>query len=147
MIIAKPVIDKQFRILTEDDKKIGNVEAYHGGYQIKINNQVAQFKSIEMLKRSADIKFESMPSITKKNKVDVYGYPTSGRVFNPVWDTTKNLPLFTKTTKSKCWFSAGWFLVKQGKEWETIQCPKLIILQRYPFSGPFYTEEEAKEKH
>ena len=40
MIIAKPVIDKQFWILQKDNIKIGNVEAYPGGYQIKIDEQV-----------------------------------------------------------------------------------------------------------
>jgi hypothetical protein len=49
MIIAKPVIDKQFWILQEDNRKIGNVEACQDGYQVRINNQVAQFKTISQI--------------------------------------------------------------------------------------------------
>ena len=44
MIVAKPVIDKQFWILQEDNRKVGNIEACADGYQVKINNQIAQFK-------------------------------------------------------------------------------------------------------
>lgn len=144
MIVAKPVIDKQFWILQEDDRKVGNVEALNGGYQVKINNQVTQFKTIKMVEKNVDIKFESLIKIPKPSNKEIYGYPVVGRVFNPVWNIHKKLPLYTKTTKSKCWFSAGWFWVKKGKEWEIVQCPKLIILQRYPHSGPFYTREETE---
>ena len=41
-LIAKPVIDKQFWILQENNQKVGNIEACAGGYQVKINNQIAQ---------------------------------------------------------------------------------------------------------
>ena len=57
-IVAKTVIDKQFWILQEDNRKIGNVEACQDGYQVRINNQVAQFKTIRMLQQRVDIKFE-----------------------------------------------------------------------------------------
>jgi hypothetical protein len=146
MIVAKPVIDKQFWILQENDKKIGNVEAFNGGFQVKINNRVTQFKTIKSLSKNIDIKFEP-PTVTRKPRFDnIHGYPTVGRVFNPIWNINKKLPIYTKKTKSKCWFSAGFFWVKKGKEWEIMQCPKLIIIQRYPNYGPFHTREEA-EKH
>jgi len=146
-LIAKPVIDKQFWILQENDRKIGNVEACAGGYQVKINNQIAQFKTIRMLERHVDVKFE--PAIKNKKQIQkqnlVHGYPTTGKTFNPVWDIKMQLPIFTKTSKSKSWFAAGWYVVKKGRAHSVIQDPKLIVLQRYPYHGPFYTKEQADE--
>jgi len=146
MIIAKPVIDNQFWILQEGDRKIGNIEACDGGYQVKINNQVAQFKTIRMAAQRVNIQFE--PAI-KKVKATVaanlvHGYPTKSRVNNPIWDVKMKLPIYTKTGKSKSWFAAGWYQVKKGRSWSVVQDPKLIVLQRYPYQGPFYSQQEAQ---
>jgi hypothetical protein len=145
-IVAKPVIDKQFWILQEGNRKVGNVEACAGGYQIKINNQTAQFKTIRMLQQRVDIEFEHAPK-AGRHRIDhkVHGYPTATRAYNGIWNVPNRLPLYTKTAKSKSWYAAGWYAVKQGRHWETVQDPKLIVLQRYPYHGPFYTEEEANE--
>ena len=149
MIIAKPVIDKQFWILQKDNVKIGNVEAYPGGYQIKIDDQViAQYKTIKMVERNADIKFEASIPIVK-NKVSpgsVYGYPTSGRVYNPVWDVPNKLPIYTKSKKSRSWHAAGWYTLNKGRNWSVVQDPKTILLQRYGYHGPYYTKADAVVK-
>ena len=147
-LIAKPVIDKQFWILQEDNRKVGNVEACDGGYQIKINDQViAQYKTIKMIERKAHVLFEAAPKRVRPSLIptQVHGYPAAGRVYNPVWDVQKKLPLYTKTNKSKSWFAAGWYRVKKGRNWSVTQGPKLILLQRYSHSGPYYTEQEARE--
>ena len=145
-LIAKPVIDKQFWILQENNRKIGNVEACAGGYQVRINNQVAQFKTIRMVEQRADVQFETKKKIFKGTDANqVHGYPTSGRAYNAIWNVPDKLPLYTKTPKSKSWYAAGWYQVRQGRQWETVQDPKLILLQRYPYHGPFYTKEQADE--
>jgi hypothetical protein len=145
-IVAKPVIDNEFWILQENNRKIGNVEACQGGYQVRINNQTAQFKTIRMLQQRVDIQFEHVPK-TSKVRVGhaVHGYPTVGRAHNGIWNVPNRLPLYTKTAKSKSWYAAGWYAVRQGRVWETVQDPKLIVLQRYPYHGPFYTQEVADE--
>lgn len=148
-IIAKPVIDKQFWILQEDENKVGNIEACDGGYQIKINNQVVgQYKTIKMLERNVDIHFEVMPKVEKKKAPthSVHGYPTKGRVYNPMWDVPQKLPVYTKSNKSRSWHAAGWYTVKKGRHWAAMQDPKLILLQRYPYQGPYHTKEEALPK-
>ena len=144
-LIAKPVIDKQFWILQKDNQKVGNIEACAGGYQVKINNQVAQFKTIKLAARNANIEFEPANKIVKpKTNIDqIYGYAVSGRVYNPMWSVAQHLPVYTKTSKSKSWFAAGWYNVKKGRKWKAVLAPKLITLQRYPYQGPFYTQEEA----
>ena len=144
-IVAKPVIDKQFWILQKDNRKIGNVEACAGGYQVKINNQVSQFKTIKLAARNANIEFEPAAKIVKlKTNIDqIYGYAVTGRVYNPMWNVVQQLPVYTKTSKSKSWFAAGWYNIKKGRKWKAVLAPKLITLQRYPYQGPFYTQEEA----
>jgi hypothetical protein len=147
MLVAKPVIDKQFWILQENDRKVGNVEACAGGYQVRLNNQVEQFKTIKMAAQRINIQFESAVKLSKpKVTMDqVHGYPVSGRVYNPMWDVTQQLPVYTKTAKSKSWFAAGWYRVRKGKTWRTVMCPKLIVIQRYPYQGPFVTQEATND--
>ena len=146
-LIAKPVIDKKFWILQDGDQKVGNVEACAGGYQVKINNQVAQFKTIRMAAQRVNIEFE--PAIKRSRPQPaanhVHGYPVSGRVHNPMWDVPQQLPVYTKTAKSKSWFAAGWYNVRRGRHWRTVQSPKLIVLQRYPYQGPYYNQQEATD--
>ena len=143
-IVAKPVIDKKFWILQKDNKKVGNVEACPGGYQVTINNSVEQYKTIRMVQQRTNIHFETEVKASKPDAHLVHGYPASGRVHNPVWDVPHQLPLYTKTKKSKSWFAAGWYTVKRGRKWKTIQDPKLIALERYAFHGPFYSKQSAE---
>ena len=146
-LIAKPVIDKQFWILQDGKQKVGNIEACAGGYQVKLYNQVEQFKTIKMAAQRANIKFEPAVKPMKSNLLSsqVHGYATAGRANNPMWDVKMKLPIYTKTAKSKSWFAAGWYCVKKGRNWSVCQDPKLIVLQRYPYSGPYHTKEEAND--
>jgi hypothetical protein len=146
-LIAKPVIDKQFWILQDGQQKVGNIEACAGGYQVKIHNQIAQFKTIRMAAQRVNIEFESTVKDTRDKPATnlVHGYAVSGRSYNPMWDVKMKLPVYTRTTKSKSWFAAGWYWVKKGRSWSVTQDPKLIVLQRYPYQGPFHSKEEANE--
>ena len=147
-IIAKPVIDKKFWILQKDNEKVGNIEATGSGFQVTINNQVQQFKTIRMAAQRANIQFESEIKSSKPDVHSVHGYPAGSRVHNPVWDVQQQLPLYTKTKKSKSWFAAGWYQLKRGRKWKVVQDPKLIALERYPYAGPFQSKEQASEyKH
>jgi hypothetical protein len=146
MIIAKPVIDKKFWILKKDNEKVGNIEATGSGFQVTINNQVQEFKTMRMVAQRINVQFEDGIKIPKSDTNSVHGYPTSGRVYNPVWDVKQHLPLFTKTKKSKSWFAAGWYAIKRGRNWKIIQDPKLIALERYSYYGPFHSQQQAKEQ-
>ena len=143
MLVAKVVADKQFWILQEDDRKVGNIEAWNGGYQVRINNQVKQFKTIKLAARESTIVFAKEEVASKPDNTTVHGYPVAGRCYNPVWDVVHHLPIYTKTAKSKSWFAAGWYSIKRGRNWKIIQDPKLIALQRYPYQGPFKNKEQV----
>ena len=145
MLVAKVVADKQFWILQEDDRKVGNIEAWNGGYQVRINNQVKQFKTIKLAARESNIVFAEEKVVSKQDNTVVHGYPVAGRCYNPVWDVVHHLPIYTKTAKSKSWFAAGWYSIKRGRNWKIIQDPKLIALQRYPYQGPFKAKNEVSQ--
>jgi hypothetical protein len=145
MIEAKPVIPNKYWILKQNNRKVGQIEADESGVTVKIQNRVAGYKTIRMAGREANIEFTKMSSV-KPITNQVHGFEVTGRVYNPVWDVKHRLPLFTRETKSKSWYAAGWYLVKQHRDWKTVQNPKLISLQRYNYRGPFQTKEQANDK-
>lgn len=147
MIKAKPVVPDRYWILKEDDRKIGNIESDGNGFTVKINNQVTTFSNLGKIKQLADIDFESIDRTPKThNEYEVYGYATSSRPYNSVYDVKHQVPLWTRDDKSKSWYAAGWFAIQQGRQRVTAFCPKLITLQRYSYLGPFKTEEQASEQ-
>jgi len=146
MIVAKTVVDNQYWILKKDNAKIGNIRATQdGSYTIKILDQVANVKTIPMLRESLNIRFESEQTVSPAAATQVHGYPTECKVFNGMWHVQLKLPLFTKEEKSKSWYAAGWYRVKQHRTWQAMQNPKLIALERYRYKGPFYTKEQAND--
>ena len=144
MIEAKPVIPDRYWILKQNNRKIGQIEADDSGVTVKIQNRVAGYKTIKMASREANIEFTKLPS-TKTMTNQVHGFEVTGRVYNPVWDVKHRLPLFTRDTKSKSWYAAGWYVVKQHRAWKAVQNPKLITLQRYQYQGPFHTQQQAED--
>lgn len=143
-LIAKPVIKDQFWIITDGLKKVGNIEANNAGYGVQINGTFLQFTNTEDLKKTTHITFESVKSGEAKSTHPYPEYPTPKRVYNSLFDIQRGLHLFTKTAKSKCLHAAGWFTIKHNEQDEVIFCPKYIFIQRYPYKGPFKTQDDAK---
>jgi len=146
MIKAKPIVANRYWILKDQDRKIGTVEAQEGGFQVRINGQIQQFRTIPMVRQRVDIDFEPEFRARPQPRDQVQGFDTGCRVHNAMWDVRRRLPLFTKTAKSKSWYAAGWYQIKQHRRWSLIRNPKLIILDRYQFVGPFHTKEQANDQ-
>jgi hypothetical protein len=144
MIVAKAVIPDQYWILRQDDRKVGNIEAGPDGYQVRIDNQIHRFKTIGMIKQRVPIDFEP-PAVAPPaaTGLEVNGYHTTSRPYNAIYDVRHQVPLWTREPRSKSWYAAGWYRIKQGRSWITMECPKLIVLDRYRYQGPFRTREEA----
>jgi len=146
MIVAKAVIPDRYWILQQDERKIGNIESGPDGFQVKINNQVQKFNCIASVKQNVNIKFEpTVRSQPKPTTNEVNGYHTTSLPHNAIFDVKHQVPLWTQDDRSKSWFAAGWYRVKQGRKWDVIECPKLIMLERYKYQGPFHTQEEAAQ--
>jgi hypothetical protein len=142
-LIAKPVVKNQFWIVTDGEKKVGNVIAEGSGFDVKLNGSVSHFKNTSAIKKQTRIEFEN---INKKTKPDVTftEYPTTSKVYNSIFDIKRKIHLYTKTPKSKCYHAAGYYILYQGNEPTLAFCPKYIFVQRYKYEGPFKTEIEAK---
>jgi len=138
MIKARPVSNK-FWILKEGNVKIGEVNTTQNGYSLKIKGKQTVFQTLENLKIKTGIDFvnNEIPEPKKENLV--YGYPVSGEIYNPMWNIKTQLPLYNKKEDSKSWFAAGYYLVNIKNKWKTILSPKLIILERNNFKGPYKT--------
>ena len=71
MIVAKPVVDKQFWILQDGSEKVGNVEAAQGGgFNVKINDTIQQYKTIKMVTQLHNIVFEQPPKDRKSTRLN-----------------------------------------------------------------------------
>jgi hypothetical protein len=144
-LVAKPIIKNQFWVVTDGDKKVGNVESQGSGFDVKIGNNIEHYDSKKAIEKIKHIEFEK----AIKAKVEVTApsfsvFPTtSNRIYNSVLDVKRKLHLFTKTPKSKCFHVAGWFALKQSSDYTVVFCPKYIFVQRYDYLGPFKSEKEA----
>lgn len=142
---AKPIVNGEYWVVTDGNKKVGNVISDGSGFDVKIGNNIEHYNSTKQIEKKAHIEFEKINKKVKQESIPPFAvFPTpSNRIYNSVLDVKRRLHLFTTTVKSKCFHVAGWFNVKQGTEYSTVFCPKYIFIQRYEYQGPFKTEAEA----
>lgn len=143
-LIAKPVVKNQYWVVTDGEKKVGNVLADGSGFEVKLNGSKTHYKNTSDIKRKTRIEFQTLK--TDKSKIDLPFaiYPTTSKVYNSMFDVKRKLHLYTKISKSKCYHAAGWFVMNQNGENQVFFCPKYIFVQRYSYLGPYKTENEAK---
>lgn len=144
VITAKPVVANRYWILKRGDEKVGNIQAMDNGFQVKVQDNVQQFKTIRMVRQRMNVEFENLDRVRRDDPNAVYGFPAGCRAYNAMYQVQQGLPLFTKNAKSKSWYAAGWYLIWQSRRWNLVQSPKLITLQRYRYRGPFRHQDEAK---
>jgi beta-lactam-binding protein with PASTA domain len=129
-LIAKTIVKDQYWIVTDGDKKVGNVLA-----------NSTYYANTTAIKRKTKIEFQQANK--QKPVPPISSFPTPTKTYNNVLDLKRKLHIFTKTAKSKCYYAAGWYVLNQGEP-EVTFCPKYIFVQRYEYQGPFKTELEAK---
>lgn len=142
-LIAKPIIKDQYWVVTDGEKKVGNVLANSAGYEVILNGSTLQFNNTTDIKKKTKINFEIHKSNKSKAQLPYPEYPTTTKTYNSVFDIKRKLHLYTKTTNSKCFHAAGWFVINQNGTNTVVFCPKYIFIQRYGYQGPFKTEAEA----
>lgn len=144
--IAKPLIPNKEWIVENNGKKLGTLSKDKKGYVFLSKGIKVQFQNLQELEKEMELILE-LPSSSKvtKNK-DVYGYLTKTIPHNPLYDVKRKLPIYTKSNKSISKHCAGFYIIRFPKGWVKSHCPKLITLERYPFKGPFHTEQQAKEE-
>jgi len=147
-LVAKQLVPNKFWIVQNHGEKVGTLAKDKKGYTLITPKDKYHFDGIqEVYNTFGQNFFES--TVSKKIKqariMEVHGYPTSTPAYNPLYDVKNNLPLYSKSKKSKSLYCAGYYCIKFQKGWVKSFCPKLITLQRYEYRGPFTTDLEMKQ--
>jgi hypothetical protein len=148
-LIARPIVKNKYWIVESDGNKVGTIQAVEKGGFVYVHAQSrVQYPSIKLLSKAHNVIFDS-PS-NKKEKIvveshNVYDYPVSNKPWNLLWDVKHQFPIYTKTSKSKSYYCAGYNNIKFNNGWVKSYCPKFITLNRYEFQGPFKTKIEMQE--
>jgi hypothetical protein len=159
-IRAKTLIKNKFWIVEENGQKLGTLQKKEDNGWVFLNKTdkrqvyITQDSLFQKFGFNIFLETENTEENTEEVSVDkwdvkqaenfdVHGYPCSQKPYNPLWDVQKNLPLYTKTPKSKSMFCAGYYIVKfETVNWRKAYCPKIITLQRYPYKGPIKSKTE-----
>lgn len=143
-LIAKPVVKDKFWVITDGKEKVGNVIANPEGYALKLNGNTEIYKNAADIKRQLKINFTSIKVEKNKRPLPFEEFPAPKRIYNSLFDIHRKLHLFTKTKDSKCYHAAGWFNFPDNEELGVQYCPKYIFIQRYKYTGPYKSMEDAK---
>jgi len=145
---AKQLVPNKFWIVQDQGRKVGTLAKEKEGFILVTPRDKIKFENVEKVFETfgADFFEQRAKSNIKSSKVmEVHGYPTSTPAYNPLLDVQHNLPLYSKSRKSKSLYCAGYYTIKFAKGWVKSFCPKLITLQRYDYKGPFTTELEMRQ--
>jgi hypothetical protein len=146
--IAKPVVKNKFWVVEDQGHRVATIQAVEdGGFVYVHDDQREKFTSIKILSKQYNITFDKVnKKSVKAVGNDIHGYPTQAKPHNELYDVTRKLPVYTKTAKSKSYFCAGYYIIQFESHWAKAYCPKLITLNRYPFRGPFATQEAMMQE-
>jgi hypothetical protein len=146
-LIAKPIIKNKYWVVEQSGKKIATIQAVENGGFVYVHDDLRETHvSVKNIKSKYNIQFAGVDKKSKLNENLVYGYPATGRIYNEVFDVKRKIPIYTKSPKSRSQYCAGYFLIKTSSRWSKQLCPKNILITRYPYHGPFKTENEMLEK-
>lgn len=146
-LLAKPIVKNKFYIVENNGEKVGTIQVHPEGATYVCGDARERFPSVKMLGAKHNITFNKTPDnhSEAEPRGSVYGFPCDGAAFHKLWEVTRNLPVFTKSQKSKSQYCAGHYLVKFHGQWTHAFCPKMITLDRYEFQGPFMTRQAAMD--
>ena len=149
---AKTLVKDKFWIIEENGQKLGTLQKKEdNGWIFSSKKNATQiFHTPESLRERFGIDIFSVqqkPGETPANDnfFEVHGYPVSNFAYNPMFDVQKQLPVYTKTPKSKSQFCAGYYIICFEKGWRKAYCPKMITLSRYKYKGPMKTKLEMQQ--
>lgn len=148
-LIAKPVLKNKYWIVEEQGEKIATIQAIEEGGFVYVEGATRQvYPSIKLLSKDHNIVFDADAKKTKQaaTQYDAYSFPTSQKPWNVLWDVKHQFPVYTKTSKSKSYYCAGYYIIKFNNGWVKSYCPKFITLNRYEFQGPFTSKDEMQER-
>jgi len=147
-LLAKPVVKNKFWVLEEEGKKVGSVMANDSNVTLVKDDKREHYPTMSVLAKKYNIKVDKKLAVAKAPRAkaipEIYGYPVSGHTYNVLFDVKRKFAVYTKTAKSKSYYCAGWYLIKEDAELSIEFCPKLITISRHDYFGPFKTQLEAE---
>lgn len=152
-VTAKMLVKDRFWIVEEKGQKLGTLQKQENNGWVFLSKQKDRqvFDTQESLfqKFGFDIFDHSTQTtssaVEQTDNFDVHGFACSQHPYNPMFDVQKQLPVYTKTPKSKSQFCAGYYIICFEKGWRKAYCPKMITLSRYPYKGPMKTKLEMQQ--
>ena len=149
-LLAKNILPQKFWIIEGEDKtKLGTIQVDQGRVKVLINGATYNYDSFDTALEQHAIQQSQEPieeSVKVKAEFRVNGYPAKDEPFNEIYDAKLGLPMYTKTEKSKCFYAAGYYIIRFDFAWAPAYCPKVITLKRNEFHGPYTTQLEMKEQ-
>ena len=150
---AKTLVKDKFWIVEENGNKLGTLQKQETNGWVFLSKQKDQeiFHTQESLFQKFGFRIFEQSNVAKTedeiqtDNFDVHGYPCSQHPYNPMFDVQKQLPIYTKTPKSKSLFCSGYYIICFEKGWRKAYCPKMITLQRYTFKGPMKSKIEMQQ--
>ena len=153
MIRAKTLVKDKFWIIEQEGQKLGTLQKQEDNGWVFLSKQ--KDRQVYHTRESLFQKYgfsmfegsniKSSQDEIQTDNFDVHGYPCSQHPYNPMFDVQKQLPVYTKTPKSKSQFCAGYFIICFEKGWRKAYCPKMITLLRYKYKGPMKTKLEMQQ--
>lgn len=148
-LLAKPILENKFWIVEGvDGSKRGTVQSTpNGSARVVLDNITYEFDSFQAALNELSIQQSSTEKPSKEYAdCSVEGYPTKDIPYNIVVDAKMQLPMYTKTEKSRCYYAAGYYIIRFEFAWAQAYCPKVMTLKRNQYQGPYKTELEMKEQ-
>lgn len=143
-LIAKPVVENSYWVVTDGQNKVGNVIASNNGFNVILGNNIQYCANTADIMRNYSIEFERSKKKSLQSSVPWKISATSkSKTYNNMFDVRRKLHLYTKSAISKCYYVSGYFAIDVYGEWNVFECPKYIFVQRYNYSGPYDTKEQA----
>jgi len=148
-LLAKPILEDKFWIVeAEDGSKRGTIQRVdNGNIRVFLNAETHNFACFESALNNFGIETSTI-SVKKPQLVSqsVEDYPAKDQPYNITMDAKSNLPMYTKTEKSRCFYAAGYYIISFDFGWAQAYCPKVITLKRNDYRGPYKSEMEMKEQ-
>ena len=150
---AKTLVKDKFWIVEQNGQKLGTLQKQADNGWIFLSKQDKNERQVFHTQESLFTKFgfgifdESNVKVqeVQTDNFDVHGYPCSQHPYNPMFDVQKQLPIYSKTPKSKSLFCAGYYIICFEKGWRKAYCPKMITLSRYAYKGPMKSKLEMQQ--
>ena len=146
MAEAKNIVKNKFWVIEEDGHQVGTIQAVNDGVVLVTGQTREKFPSLKLLTTKHNMHVARRINQKSTSVNSVYDYPCDAKPYNSIYDLKSRLPLYTKESKSKSFYCAGYYLVDFNGTWLTYFCPKKIVLSRNKFFGPFINLDDLNLK-